>query len=285
MTYEKYLKQQTKRALSLNKEPEAIKLLMLELSGMNGANFLASYKDEIPEGIMEKYTLAIDKYLIDNYPVQYILGYSYFYGYKMIVDERVLIPRRETEELVAYVLSKYDEVFDGEKVNLCDIGTGSGNIAVALKAEENNFTVYASDISEEAINVAKENAKQNNADVTFLVGNMVDPLKELNVKFDIIVSNPPYIPEDEYVEDIVKDNEPNIALFGGNDGMKFYEEIFINAKDIIKEKAFFAFEHSFSKKQAMIDLAKKYYPEAVITSIKDMQDKDRFTIVEINTKK
>lgn len=258
---------------------------MLELSGMNGANFLASYKDEIPEETIEKYSQAIDKYLIDNYPVQYILGYSYFYGYKMIVDERVLIPRRETEELVAYVLSKYDELFDGEKVNLCDIGTGSGNIAIALKAEEANFNVYASDISEEAIMVAKENARRNEVDVKFLVGNMVDPLKELGIKFDIVVSNPPYIPSDEFVEDIVKDNEPNIALFGGEDGMKFYEEIFKNAKDIIKDKAFFAFEHSFSKKQAMIDLAKKYYPEATITSIKDMQDKDRFTIVEVQLSK
>ena len=112
MTYEKYLKIQTKKALSLNKEAEAIKLLMLELSGMNGANFLASYKEEIPEETLQKYEEAINQYLISNYPVQYILGYSYFYGYKMKVDERVLIPRRETEELVAHVLSMYDELFE-----------------------------------------------------------------------------------------------------------------------------------------------------------------------------
>lgn len=282
MTFEKYLKKQTKRALSLNKEPEAIKLLMLELSGMNGANFLASFKDEIEEELIEKYDKAIDEYLINNYPVQYILGYSYFYGYKMKVDERVLIPRCETEELVAYVLSMYDEMFDGQEVNICDIGTGSGNIIIALKAEETKFNAYASDISEEALLVAKENAKNNNVDVKFLCGNMVDPLKELGIKFDIVVSNPPYIPEDEYVEDIVKDNEPNIALFGGKDGMMFYEEIFINIKDLLKEKAFLAFEHSFSKKQAMIDLAKKYFKDAEIIPIKDMQEKDRFTIVKIN---
>lgn len=255
---------------------------MLELSGMNGANFLASFKDEIEEELIEKYDKAIDEYLINNYPVQYILGYSYFYGYKMKVDERVLIPRRETEELVAYVLSMYDEMFDGQEVNICDIGTGSGNIIIALKAEETKFNAYASDISEEALFVAKENAKNNNVDVKFLCGNMVDPLKELGIKFDIVVSNPPYIPEDEYVEDIVKDNEPNIALFGGKDGMMFYEEIFINIKDLLKEKAFLAFEHSFSKKQAMIDLAKKYFKDAEIISIKDMQEKDRFTIVKIN---
>ena len=255
---------------------------MLELSGMNGANFLASFKDEIKEELIEKYDRAIDEYLINNYPVQYILGYSYFYGYKMKVDERVLIPRRETEELVAYVLSMYDEMFNGKEVNICDIGTGSGNIIIALKAEENNFNAYASDISEEALIVAKENAKNNDVKVEFLCGNMVEPFKELNVKFDIVVSNPPYIPEDEFVEDIVKDNEPNIALFGGTDGMFFYEEIFKNIKGLLKEKAFLAFEHSFSKKQAMIDLAKKYFPDAEIISIKDMQDKDRFTIVKIN---
>lgn len=282
MTYEKYLKAASKRAISLDKEPEAIKLLMLELSNKSGAEFLASFKDEISEELIKVYDEAIDKYLIDNYPVQYILGYSYFYGYKMKVDERVLIPRRETEELVAYVLSCYDEMFEGKEVNICDIGTGSGNIIVALKAEEASFNAYASDISEDAIKVAKENAKNNNVDVKFLVGNMADPLKELGIKFDIVVSNPPYIPSDEFVEDIVKDNEPNIALFGGEDGMFFYEEIFKNIKGLLKEKAFLAFEHSFSKKQAMIDLAKKYFPEAEIISIKDMQEKDRFTIVKIN---
>lgn len=255
---------------------------MLELSNKSGAEFLASFKDEISEELIKVYDEAIDKYLIDNYPVQYILGYSYFYGYKMKVDERVLIPRRETEELVAYVLSYYDEMFEGKEVNICDIGTGSGNIIVALKAEEALFNAYASDISEDAIKVAKENAKNNNVDVKFLVGNMVDPLKELGIKFDIVVSNPPYIPSDEFVEDIVKDNEPNIALFGGEDGMFFYEEIFKNIKGLLKEKAFLAFEHSFSKKQAMIDLAKKYFPKAEIISIKDMQEKDRFTIVKIN---
>lgn len=258
---------------------------MLELSGMNGANFLASYKEEIPEDIFKKYDIAIEQYLVHNYPVQYILGYSYFYGYKMKVDERVLIPRRETEELVAHVLSMYDEMFDGQNVNLCDIGTGSGNIAVALKAEEEKLSVYASDISVEALEVAKENAENNKVDVKFLVGNMVEPLKELGIKFDIVVSNPPYIPSDEYVEDIVKDNEPNIALFGGTDGMFFYEEIFKNIKGLLKEKSFLAFEHSFSKKQAMIDLANKYFPNAQIISIKDMQNKDRFTIVVIDNPK
>jgi release factor glutamine methyltransferase len=282
MTYEKYLKLASKRAISLNKEPEAIKLLMLELSNKSGAEFLAAFKDEISEELIKIYDQAIDKYLINNYPVQYILGYSYFYGYKMKVDERVLIPRRETEELVAYVLSYYDEMFENKEVNICDIGTGSGNIIVALKAEEPSFNAYASDISEEAISVAKENAKNNDVDVKFLIGNMVDPLKELNIKFDIVVSNPPYIPSDEFVEDIVKDNEPNIALFGGVDGMFFYEEIFKNIKPLLNDKAFLAFEHSFSKKQAMIDLARKYFPNAEIISIKDMQEKDRFTIVKIN---
>lgn len=255
---------------------------MLELSGMNGANFLASYKEEIPEETLQKYEEAINQYLISNYPVQYILGYSYFYGYKMKVDERVLIPRRETEELVAHVLSMYDELFEANPVNLCDIGTGSGNIAIALKAEEPKMTVYACDISEEALKVAEENARTNQVDVTFLQGDMVEPLKKLNVKFDIVVSNPPYIPSDEFVEDIVKDNEPNIALFGGEDGMFFYETIFKNIQGLLKERAFLAFEHSFSKKQAMIDLANKYFPSAKIISIKDMQDKDRFTIVVID---
>ena len=140
----------------------------------------------------------------------------------------------ETEELVGLVLSYYDDLFDGKKVDVVDVGTGSGNIAIALCKEEANMTLTATDISEEALLTAKQNAINNEANVNFLQGNMLDPLIEKGMKFDILVSNPPYIPDDEYVEPLVKDNEPNIALFGGDKGMKFYKEILENASKILK---------------------------------------------------
>ncbi len=279
MTYQAFLNKQMKRADSLGKEREAIKLLVLELSGLDGANFFLKLTEELPVEEEKRFLTAIDKYLIDGIPVQHILGYSYFYGYRMIVNKEVLIPRPETEELVGYVLQKYDDVFDGQKVDVVDVGTGSGAVAVALVKEEPNMSVYATDISETALEVAVQNAKNNDANVTFYLGDMLQPLIERNLKFDILVSNPPYIPEDEYVESIVKDNEPHVALFGGVDGMYFYDIILSNASKILKDINIIAFEHSYNKGEQMIALAKKYFPEGKVELIKDLNGKDRFTII------
>jgi release factor glutamine methyltransferase len=279
MKYITFLNKQSKRALEKGLEKEAIKLLMLELSGKSGAEFVSMLHDEIAEEQIEYLTKEIDKYIVEGIPVQHIIGHTYFYGYKMKVNKEVLIPRPETEELVGYVLSYYDEVFGGNKVDVVDVGTGSGAIAIALAKEEANMTVKATDISSSAVEVAKENASVNGASVEFMVGDMLEPLIERNMKFDILVSNPPYIPDDEYVEDIVKNNEPHVALFGGNDGMKFYDIILSNAHKVLKTPNILAFEHGYRSKEKMIELAKKYFPNSEVISIKDLSDKDRMTVV------
>ena len=225
------------------------------------------------------YDHAIYLYLNHHLPVQHIIGYTYFYGYKIKVNDKVLIPRPETEELVSYVMQTYDDVFNGKHVDLVDVGTGSGAIAIALAKEEPKFKIVATDISEDALLVAKENALQNNAKIEFIKGNMLEPLIEKNLKFDILVSNPPYIPDDEYVDDIVKNNEPNIALFGGSDGMYFYNEILSKANKILRDKNIILFEHSYSKKKEMLALAKKYFPKGKVEVIQDLNGKDRFTII------
>ncbi len=222
---------------------------------------------------------ATSKYLEQRIPVQHIIGYSYFYGYQMKVNSQVLIPRPETEELVSYVLQTYDQVFQDAAVDVVDIGTGSGAIAIALAKEEPHFSVVATDISHEALVVAKENARRNEAKVSFLEGDMMEPLISQQLRFDILVSNPPYIPEDEYVEDMVKKNEPNVALFGGVDGMHFYEIILSQAHHILKEKNIILFEHSHSKKKKMIALANRYFPNGKVEVIQDLNGKDRFTII------
>ena len=280
MTYQQLINYGKKLAKSNNVEIEGIKILVLELSGLNGAEFLVNINSEVDIELENKIKNAIDQY-INGLPVQHIIGYSYFYGYKMIVNKDVLIPRPETEELIGYVLAYYDEVFNGEKVDVVDVGTGSGNIAIALSCEESNMKVWASDISNDALLTANQNAVNNNANVTFLQGNMLDPFIEKGLKFDILVSNPPYIPDDEYVEPLVLDNEPNIALFGGDKGMKFYKEIFMNAKKILKDKAIMAFEHSHKTKKEMLELANSYFPNSKSFVIKDLNGKHRFLIVLI----
>ena len=214
-------------------------------------------------------------------PLNYVLGYSYFYGYRLKVDSAVLIPRFETEELVGKVLAYYDEYFKGEEIEVADVGTGSGAIAIALKKEENNLNVYASDISQEALKVARQNASNNKAQITFLEGSMLKPLIEKGIKLDILVSNPPYIRLDEVIEHSVKDYEPNVALFGGEYGLKFYRMIFEYASKVLKEKSLMFFEMGYDQKENLTKLAKAYFPDAEVKVFKDINNKDRMLMVKM----
>ena len=269
------LKNEEKKALSLGKEESAVVLYMMHVTGYSASELYVHINDKASDEVIKKFETEFNKYLYENKPIQYIIGYQTFYGYNYVVDERVLIPRYETEELVENVILLYDEYFDGKKVDVCDIGTGSGAIAITLALEEKNMNLMASDISSEALEVAEINNKKYNANVKFLLGDMVEPL--YGNKFDIIVSNPPYIPDSEHVMSLVKDNEPNIALFGGNDGLKFYRIIVENLNKIAKEKFILAFEHGYDKNKEIEELILKHYPNAKVVHKKDMQGRDRMS--------
>ena len=250
------------------------KILLAELINKNPLELLNYLEEPVPQEIVDKYkkeVLAMES----GTPLQYAIGSVNFYGQKFYVDERVLIPRYETEELVENVLYLYDKYFSGKKVDVCDIGTGSGAIAITLALEEANMRVMASDISFDALEVANKNNSKHGAGVTFLQGDMVKPL--YGNKFDIIVSNPPYIPDSEIVDSLVKDNEPNIALFGGNDGLKFYRIIVEDLSKIAKDKFILAFEHGYNKNDEIEALIKTYYPNALVIHKKDLQGKNRMT--------
>ena len=277
MKYRELLKYGNDYMIENNKE-ESGALFLLEYAANKTSPELFSLIDAIvPDDIINKYKEALDEHVKKNRPVWYIVGTAPFYGYDFNVTEDVLIPRFETEELVEHVLEYYDKYFKGQKVDVADVATGSGCIGVTLKLEEPNMNVTITDISDKALEVAASNAKKLGADVKILQGDMVKPI--FGNKFDILVSNPPYIPEEEEVQDIVKDNEPNIALFGGKDGLKFYRIIFEDSKMVLKDKFIMAFEHGFDKKEAMVELAKKYYPNANVISRKDLEGKDRMTFV------
>ena len=281
-TYKQALEQALKKTRKTGKETSATRLLLLHFSDLSPTDLYKNYEDQMTEDAYNKFIKGVDLYLIDNIPVQQIMGYVYFYGYRFIVNDKVLIPRFETEELVVNVLMLYDEYFHNQQINVVDIGTGSGCLAITLKKEEPvAMNVWATDISNEALEVAKENATNLDADVHFLQGDMIRPLQ--GMKFDVLVSNPPYIPRDEVVDDLIYDNEPHVALFGGEDGLKFYREILKDAGTILKENSIIAFEHGFDKAEQLRDIAKTYFPNANIYTLKDMQQRDRMTFV-INQK-
>ncbi len=279
MTYQRFIKDKENEAIMHDKEESAVILLMEHIAGLETNELYMKMHDEVSPEIESKFNEVFDKYLNENKPMQYLIGTSCFYGYDFIVNEDVLIPRYETEELVENILYRYDEHFKGKDVEVCDLATGSGCIAISLALEEKHMHVVASDISNEALAVARVNNEKFNAGVEFFQGDMLEPFK--GRKFDIFVSNPPYIPEDEEVMSLVKDNEPNIALFGGNDGMKFYRIILSGVKPLLKDKAIICFEHGYDKKEEMIALAHEYFPKSKVEVLKDLEGKDRMTFIYV----
>lgn len=141
--------------------------------------------------------------------------------------------------------------------------------------------VIASDISMEALKVAKENNDALHANVSFICGSMLDPFVDRDLHCDILVCNPPYIPSEEKMEHSVVDYEPHVALFGGEDGLKFYRDVFEKAHLVLNEKAFLAFEMGYQQGEALTDLAKEYFKDATITVHKDMAEKDRMLTIEL----
>lgn len=204
---------------------------------------------------------------------QYILGYAWFLGYKIMVERGVLIPRFETEELVEWAL---DSLKDGDTV--LDLGTGSGCITVALGKEAEkkgikDLTLYASDITDKALRMSEENFLNYDLDVTTRKANVLIGL----AKFDKIISNPPYIKENEKkdMDQNVLQNEPKEALFGGKNGIEFYEKFAKQVRDHLNSHGEFFLEYGFSEKEQLEDLFAKELPDFDIEFRKDMAQKPR----------
>ena len=281
-SYREVLNRTIKNIRNTDISDEAVRILMLELCNMSSADLYLHYEDEVDPAILEEYEDGVQR-LLKNEPLQYILGYQWFYGNKIIVNEEVLIPRYETEELVANVLADSDYFFKGlNEITIADVGTGSGAIAVSLAKEEPKFRMYATDISETALAVARENAELNGVEITFCQGDMLEPLIQQGIKLDILVSNPPYIPVEQEVQKSVGEYEPHVALFGGNDGLYFYRKIFEKAYQLVKEKSFMAFEIGFDEKDALLELARQYFPLDRYEVLKDLNGKNRMLFIYHN---
>lgn len=205
-------------------------------------------------------------------PVQYIVGNVDFYGYNFIVNKNVLIPRFETEELVDRTI-KYIKKYLSDNLDIVDLGTGSGCIAITLK-KELNCNVDAVDISKKALEVAKLNAKNNNVDINFIEGDMLKPLSK---KYDVIISNPPYISYNEEIEDLVKNNEPHSALYAEDEGLYYYKEIIKNANNYLKGKAIIAFEIGYLQGPILKEYAYNYFDNVIVEQ--DLSGKDRFLFI------
>lgn len=251
------------------------RVLMLELLRAQDIDMFSVFEHEASKSIGEDFNFKIEQ-LTHDIPLGYVLGYEWFYGYKLGVNPDVLIPRSETEELVGYVLRDIDANF--ERPVIADVACGSGAIGIAL-ALETGLPVLATDISQEALNVATQNARNLGALVEFFQGDMLTPIIERNQKLDVLVCNPPYIKNTEHIQTSVLNNEPHVALFGGEDGLFFYRSVLENAHKVLNDKALIAFEIGFDIGDAVVSLAKAAFPQADVVLRQDMNHLDRMVFV------
>lgn len=267
-----------------NKDCNVAKVLFYHLAHKEPHQLYLMMDEEVDSQLYDEFQAGMKRYM-DGEPIQYIKGKESFFSRDFIVNENVLIPRYETEELVENILYKIDDYFDTyTSIELCDVGTGSGAIAISLALEEPKLNVVATDISEEALEVARLNAKELGASVEFYQGDMLQPLIDRDIKVDIFVSNPPYIPSEQDIESVVKDNEPHVALFGGHDGLYFYRKIFADAKKVIKDRALLAFEMGFDQRELMSEAVEHYFPNVPYEIIKDINGKDRMLFIYYHLK-
>lgn len=250
------------------------KMLLANLLGYDTLELLNHLDEKVEDEKIKKYKDAIEK-VIKKEPIQYVIGNVNFFGNEFDVNENVLIPRFETEELVDRVINFIEKNFYDAR-NLIDLGCGSGVIGITIAKKFPYLEVTCLDISDKALETTKKNAVKLNVNINVIKGDMLD---NVDSKFDIIVSNPPYIKENEEIEDIVKNNEPHLALYGGVDGLFYYKKILKRAKEVVNDKFLIAFEIGYTQRDDIILIAREYFKYETIETFKDMSGKDRIIFI------
>jgi release factor glutamine methyltransferase len=258
-------------------------MLLCHYLELSRAQLLAEIREELPPDVKEKFVAAIEK-VVSGVPVQHIMGYEEFYGRKFLVNEEVLIPRPETEELVQGLLARIGRLYPTtDVIKVVDVGTGSGAISITLALEDERLDVMTVDIAKASIDVAQENAARLGAKVRFIEGDLLGPLIEEGQKVDVVVSNPPYIPEDDIatLSTVVKDHEPLRALVGGHDGLDFYRRFMKEIPLVLRERGIVAFEVGVGQGEDVAQMLRDTFPAATVEVVNDINGKDRMVFAEI----
>ena len=279
MIIKEVLKTAIEKLKNKNIEDASMKVKMILSDTLNKEKeyLLVHDQDELDEDVLKVFDERLNK-LISGKPIQYILNKQDFMGLHFYVDENVLIPQPDTENLVEEVI-KISEILKlgKEQLKVLDMCTGSGAIAVSLSKYVDKALIYASDISINALDVAKKNAKSNSLDITFIHSDLFNDI-EISNQFDIIVSNPPYI-ETEVIKSLSKEvqEEPIIALDGGKDGLDFYREIIKCAKEYLIKDGYLVLEIGYDQKDSVIKLLQDNDYKNIYSK-KDLSGNDRVVV-------
>ena len=266
-----------------HREERVAEILLQHHLKMDRATFFAQMQEIVPKEVLLAFETDMKAHALTGIPVQHLTGYDYFYGRKFHVNEHVLIPRMETEELVLHVIEKTNQHCPTKPLTIVDVGTGSGIIAITLTLELTNVTMYATDISPKALQMAKRNAQANEANVTFFQGDLLQPIIDQGIRPDIVVANPPYISwqDEPSLSDTVKDFDPALALFAKEDGLAAYRRILEQVKDYITYTKWICFEIGYDQKEAITNLALHMFPDSQVECIQDINGKDRILTISL----
>ena len=250
------------------------KILLSEALNLNPLELLNHLHDVVDKNIIKLYKEEVIA-LQTGKPLQYVIGNVNFYGTKFFINENVLIPRFETEELVENTVKYINKHFT-KPVEIIDLGCGSGVIGLTLKKKISTASVDLIDISTKALEVAKNNAQNLGIKANIYQSDM---FSNVDKKYDVIISNPPYIKTNEEIEDIVKMNEPSLALYAGIDGLDCYKKILKNIEKHMKEKCLIAFEIGNSQAQSIIEIINECLSDVKIEVKKDLSGRDRMLFI------
>lgn len=263
------------------REETAARIVMQHILGTSYSGVMLHLQDVLTIEQQMKFKELIMEHASGR-PVQYCVGSEEFYGRSFIVDESVLIPRPETEELVLGTINRLDKLFNKQTLKLADIGTGSGAIAISMKLECPELSVVATDLSEKALMTAQKNAVNLAATIDFRLGDLTSPL--VGERFDIILSNPPYIAFDEAKEmsSIVLEHEPHSALFAEEEGLILYRKLAEQLPAIVNKPALIGLEIGYTQGEQVAKFFKNSFPQSTISIEKDINGRPRMIFCEIH---
>ncbi|QFF97925.1 peptide chain release factor N(5)-glutamine methyltransferase [Psychrobacillus glaciei] len=264
-----------------NREKEVARYLLQYVLKKNYSQLMFAMYEELSAENLQIFWSYVEEHATGR-PFQYIIGQETFYGRDFFVDESVLIPRPETEELIEEVKKRVKPLFEANKIlQIADIGTGSGAIAVTIKKEIPIAKVTATDISQQALEMAMKNAQLLDAEIQFKLGDLLVPLADQ--KWDIILSNPPYIGQQEAdsLSDTVIDYEPHLALFAEEEGLQLYRKMVEQLPSMMNIPSFIGFEIGFEQGPAVQSMLQTAFPAALVEIVKDINKKNRFVFCTI----
>lgn len=276
LTYYEVLDRASSFLSELNHSSFVAEWLMRERLDWSKTELVMQYRNVMPVSELKQFERDFEEFL-KGLPMQQIIGHEWFYNRKFKVTEDTLIPRPETEEWLEQVLTDLPQ----EPLTVVDIGTGTGIIGLTVKLERPADDVTITDISKEALDVAKENAQVLGAEVTAELGDLFEPL--VGKKFDAIISNPPYISEAEInvMDQSVLDYEPKSALFADEDGLAIYKRMAESIEKYLKPNGRIYLEIGYQQGDSVSRLFKNAFPDAKVTIWQDFNQLDRVVAVEL----